>query len=370
MTKNFDLNISELPEVSREATRDYVENTDKLIEMVNNDLKKRDDLEELIGNNSVQVMVDNHENHARFMANVFKLNNYEMLLDTIVWVYRTYRRHGFSYDYFPVELKAWSRTVERELGSRSANQINRIYSFMLDNHERFVELAEKGKETGLENLSDMAGGVTEDFLDTLLAGDSGRSLEIARENVGSREDVGSFFEDVIRPAMYEVGSRWEDGKISVAEEHLASSIVSRVISGIYSQFIKFKYTKGKAVVTATANEFHEIGSRIIADSLELDGWDADHLGVNTPTDDLLELLIDKQPHFLGLSVAIPFNLDAAIETIERINNRPELKDMKVLIGGKAFNDNPDLWKDTGADAYSRNSKEAIRFAREWWRKYN
>ena len=370
MTEDFDLSISELPEVSREATRDYVENTDRLIEIVNNDLKNRDYIEELIGNNSVQIMVDNHENHARFMANVFKLNNYEMLLDTIIWVYRTYRRHGFSYDYFPVELKAWSRAVERELGSRSANQINEIYSFMLDNHERFVELAEKVKETGLENLSDAVDGATEDFLDALLAGDSGKSLEIAQENVESQDDVGTFFEDVIRPVMYEVGARWENGSISVAEEHLASSIVSRVISSIYSRFVKFENTKGKAVVTAAANEFHEIGSRIIADSLELDGWDVDHLGVNTPTDDLLDLLMDRQPIFLGLSVAIPFNLDAAIETIERIKNRPELKDMKVLIGGKAFNDNPDLWKDTGADAYSRNSKEAIRFARERWRKYN
>lgn len=370
MTENFDLSISELPEVSREATQDYVENTDKLIEMVNNSLKNRDDIEELIGDNSVQIMVDNHENHARFMANAFKLNNYEMLLDTIIWVYRAYHKHGFSYDYFPVELRAWSGAVERELRPRSADQINKIYSFMLDNHGRFVDLAEEEKEAGLENLSDAAGGVTEDFLDALLAGDSGKSLEIARENVESGEDVGSFFEEVIRPAMYEVGARWENGRISVAEEHLASSIVSRVISSIYSQFVKFENTKGEAVVTATANEFHEIGSRIVADSLELDGWDVDHLGVDTPIDDLLDMLTVKQPLFLGLSVAIPFNLDSAVETIERIKSRPELGDMKILIGGKAFNDNPELWKETGADAWSRNSEEAIKISREWWRKNN
>lgn len=370
MTEDFDLSISELPEVSPEATRDYVENTDKLIKMVNNSLKNRDDIKELIGDNSVGVMVDNHENHARFMANAFKLNNYEMLVDTVIWVYSTYRKHGFSYDYFPVELRAWSEAVEQELGARSADQINKIYSFMLDSHERFVELAEKEKEAGLANLSDSADGVTEDFLDALLVGSSGRSLEIARENVESGEDVGTFFEDVIRPAMYEVGARWENGIISVAEEHLASSIVSRVISSIYSQFVKFENTKGEVVVTATANEFHEIGSRIVADSLELDGWDVDHLGVNPPIDDLLDLLTDKKPLFLGLSVAIPFNLDAAVETIERIKNRPELKDIKVLIGGKAFNDNPDLWKETGADAWCRNSEEAIRTSREWWRKHN
>lgn len=157
------------------------------------------------------------------------------------------------------------------------------------------------------------------------------------------------------------------GKISVVEEHLASSIVSRVLAAIYSQVFDFEYTKGKALITATANEFHEIGSRIVADSLELDGWEVDHLGVDTPIEDLLDLLTQKQPFFLGLSVAIPFNVDSAIETINRIKEKPELRDMKVLIGGKAFNDNPGLWKETGADTWCKDSNEAIKITRNWWK---
>lgn len=78
--------------------------------------------------------------------------------------------------------------------------------------------------------------------------------------------------------MYEVGNLWERGEISVAEEHLASSIISRIMSTIYSKFITFENTRGKAVVTATANEFHKLGSRIVADSLEMNGWDVNHLG--------------------------------------------------------------------------------------------
>lgn len=93
-------------------------------------------------------------------------------------------------------------------------------------------------------------------------------------------------------------------------------------------------------------------------------------GVKTPVDDLGELLKKRRPFFLGLSVAIPFNLDNAIETIDRVKGVPELEDMKVMVGGKVFNDNPGLWKETEADAWSSDSNEAIRVTGEWWRKFN
>jgi len=51
-------------------------------------------------------MYDNHLNHARFMANVFRFNAYTLLVKTVIWVYRSYHSHGFSFDYFPVELAA------------------------------------------------------------------------------------------------------------------------------------------------------------------------------------------------------------------------------------------------------------------------
>jgi len=60
----------------------------------------------LIGYNPLRMMYDNHLNHARFMANVFRFNAYTLLVKTVIWVYRSYHSHGFSFDYFPVELAA------------------------------------------------------------------------------------------------------------------------------------------------------------------------------------------------------------------------------------------------------------------------
>lgn len=369
MPTNLDLTVSGLPEIPGEAVKDYRNNSEAMLEDVNEELSSRDDITDLIGDNPLELMFDNHQNHIQFMTNIFKLNDYELLVRTVSWVYRTYKNHGFSYDYFQVELEAWIGAVNEHLKDQNATPIREVYFFMLENHREFVDMAQSMDEPEID-IPDKWKEPADKLLEALLHGDRKSAMKVAEENVNSGDDVGSFFEYVIRPSMYRVGNKWQEDEISVAEEHLASSMISRVISKLYSSFVTFEENKGKAVVTSVANEFHEIGSRIISDSLELDGWDVDHLGVDTPKSDLIDLLLKGKPFLLGLSLAIPFNMDEVVETIEMVKDRPELVDIKVLIGGKAFNDNPELWKETGADAWCKDSTEAVEVAREWWRGAN
>ncbi len=166
--------------------------------------------------------------------------------------------------------------------------------------------------------------------------------------------------------MYTIGSLWEEGEISVASEHLASSIVSKIVSSLYAEFLSIEQDKGQAIISAGPNEYHEIGARMVADLLEIDGWDIYYLGANTPVDTLVEMIKEKRPFFVGLSAALSFNLDALSDAIEKIRTSPEIKDIKILVGGNLFNRNPDLWKKIDADGWAKNGQKAIKIARRWW----
>lgn len=48
---------------------------------------------------------------------------------------------------------------------------------------------------------------------------------------------------------------------------------------------------------------------MVADILELRGWDSHYLGADTPKDALLDLLLTLQPDLLGLSVSLSSNID-------------------------------------------------------------
>lgn len=81
--------------VSYKSALAYEKAKEMLIDKVNGALTRHSHLEQLIGLNPIQMMYDNHRNHANFMIAVLKLNAFEMLVRIVPWVYRIYHRRGF-----------------------------------------------------------------------------------------------------------------------------------------------------------------------------------------------------------------------------------------------------------------------------------
>jgi methanogenic corrinoid protein MtbC1 len=69
---------------------------------------------------------------------------------------------------------------------------------------------------------------------------------------------------------------------------------------------------------------------------------------------------------LALSVATVFNLDQAQRVIQIIKNNQETRDIKIMVGGLAFNDMPELWQNIGADGSAANAESALIVSSEWW----
>ena len=365
MVDKIQLDISDLPEISAEAASEYQDKFNLIVNRVNDILNSRDDINQLIGYNPLSTMHDLNENNGKFMCNIFLINDYQLFKTTLPWAYRSYHNQGVSYKYFQVEIKAWIEAVKEFIEPEISEEIITVYQWILDNHENIIKLSKEVK-ADVEEIPERWQDTYNQFLQYLLAGEHIKADKLSKETIDTRSNAQEFFEYVIKNALYEVGKLWETGKVSIAEEHMASSIASRVLSNIYMDFLGDISVKEKIVVTAIANEFHEIGARIIADSLEFEGWDVKYLGADTPINDLIELLIDQQPFALGLSVSMSFNLKNLIDTVDKIKRVTELEDLRILVGGKVFNDNPGLWKKTGADAFAKSAEEAVRILEGWW----
>lgn len=353
-----------LPLVPLHETTAYRTHMADLIAAVDNALAAESDVHELIGHNPLQVMYENHKHHAHFMATVFSIGNYELLAKTVPWVYRAYHSHRFSYDYFPRELRAWMRAIRQRVTDCSMETVLTVYGWMIGVHERMIELSRSELPFGMpidENWLEMRN----DFQSALLRGDHRRCLAIARNAVPSAEDVEGFYLHILQPALYEVGILWERGEISVAHEHIASAIVGRVMSALRASILFDPPEKGRAVVSASPNEFHEIGPWMISDILELDGWDVRYVGANAPQADLMGLLREFRPDILALSVTMPFNIENAAGIIREIRNADDIRRIRVLVGGRAFNETSGLWRSTGADAFAPNLQDARRVAGAW-----
>jgi methanogenic corrinoid protein MtbC1 len=331
------------------GTEAYRQCSPLLIRHLNDTLGADPDIDRLIGHNPLDVMHDNHKHHAAFMATVFDTGSYELLARTIPWVYRSYHARRFSHDYFPLALRTWVRAIEIH-APQGLDHILAVYRWMIDKHETMIALSLT--EAGL-NVPSFVGddqmGVQQAFQAALLRGDHGACLAVARDAVKHHADIEAFYGRIIQPSMVNIGSLWERAVISVAQEHLASAIVSRVMATVGAMALNAEKNGLRALITAAPNEFHEIGAWMIADLLTCEGWDVRYLGANTPQQDLVDMVTDFKPHGLGISITMPFNIDKVRAIIGQVRNTPGIGDPTIVVGGGLFRTDMGLCRYLAAD---------------------
>ena len=369
-------NIYSIPKgdiVSYVSATEYEKNIPSMLEMVNVIMTDMNSAENLIGDNPVSVMHENHIHHAKFMANVFKLNDYELLSNTLNWVLNSYKSRGFKSKYFQTELEVWMKVVEKTLDSKCSSEIVKIYEWL----KSILVYAEEEIQNEIREIEYPFDSVWEDrknkLFNLLVRGSSNEALSFSKSIVKDRKSLEEFYTKVITYSMYEVGLVWEKDLISVAQEHLATSIVVRIMSYLYMDVLLDAQSgdaKGKAIITASANEYHEIGARIISDILELDGWNIIYLGANVPNEELIGIIKNEKPDFIGVSVAMSFNIDNVRKLVSEIRSDSDLDNMKILVGGYAFTFGANNQKKLGADKISLSVYETVEVARLWWENKN
>ena len=196
------------------------------------------------------------------------------------------------------------------------------------------------------------------FLRSILAGDLAASLAVARE--ARTHGLPFLYEEVVRWALVEVGRRWEDGSISIADEHIATAIAQSVLASLYPSF-PWAPEGPKGVVACVAGERHELGARMAADLLAYDGWNVTFVGADVPQDALVELVTREHPRFVGLSASLPERLSRLHETIARL--RGAVPASKLVVGGRvlASIDSQSL----EVDAVAPSASGAVELLRRW-----
>lgn len=126
---------------SASAAREYGEKRERLASELNRIMGERKDIDIMVGGNRA-MMEDNHRNHARFMASLFLNWEAEVLVDTVLWVFRAYRSHGFGLTYWPAQLDTWVIILKNELTADSFNDIYPVYDWMIVNQPAFAALSD------------------------------------------------------------------------------------------------------------------------------------------------------------------------------------------------------------------------------------
>jgi len=173
-----------------------------------------------------------------------------------------------------------------------------------------------------------------EFGDALRAGDGAWAESVARRSQVAGLPVAAVYARVIEPSLYLVGDLWEQGRLSVADEHLATVICHRVLAVLHSTLRGPPRNSRERVLLATPEgQRHALGLRMAADVLEGAGFTVCHLGADVPGDALKQAVRRHQPSVVGLSVTTDSGVDSLLAAIKAVHAvRPGTQ---ILLGGQA-----------------------------------
>eukprot|EP00913_Durusdinium_trenchii_P019517 g18347.t1 len=188
--------------------------------------------------------------------------------------------------------------------------------------------------SGIRRLADR-------YLAELLAGQRHRAVQLILDAIDQGTTVRDIYLHVFQPVQREVGRLWQMNRISIAEEHFCTAVTQLVMSQLYPQLLNRQAVDLVAVCSCIGSDLHELGARMIADFLELEGWDTYYLGANTPTPGLIKVIGQRNADLLALSATMTYHLPQIRATIAAVRKESSVK---IVVGGRPFNLQQDLWK--------------------------
>jgi len=232
-------------------------------------------------------------------------------------------------------IRSWERRYGVPLADRSTGGHRRYTPVQLDQLRRMRDLIARGRRAVEAAALVKAGHATspgpmvEAFLQAareLAPGSIARTLDAACETLGLDRTV----DEVLLPAMREVGEWWHLGRIDVSHEHLATNATQAWLAALRPTGPL--RPQSPIILSCGPLDHHTLGLEAIGALLRQRRWDCRMLGARTPAESLARAVAETDAVAVVLVSHITAGRPAAIEALRS----PQLSQRHVFFAGGAF----------------------------------
>ena len=182
------------------------------------------------------------------------------------------------------------------------------------------------------------------------------ALESTLRSAALRLPSEEVLDEVFGPLLTAIGQRWQEGRMPPANEHLATTIIRRVLTWMMD-FPGIRQDAPSIVIGTPAFQHHDLGAMLAATVSSLSGWHVVYLGANLPAAEFARAAKLCNADAVALSIVHP------TDDI-RVNN--ELRELgkllpeatALVVGGAGAAGYASVLKEIGA--YRLDSINALR----------
>ena len=178
-------------------------------------------------------------------------------------------------------------------------------------------------------------------------------LKLAFETSGM--NANHFAERVIVPVLDQIGERWQQGELALAQVYMSGRLCESLLDEISTTHPD--EIKDFGVAIAVLEDFHVLGKRIVCSVLNTAGYAFRDYGPIS-LDDLVEKVQHDKIRILLVSTLM---LNSALR-VKLLKERLTAvgMDVKIIVGGAPFRFDPNLWCEVGADATSLTASGVVK----------
>jgi methanogenic corrinoid protein MtbC1 len=152
--------------------------------------------------------------------------------------------------------------------------------------------------SGVEAAGDGPAGLKESLARALDEFDE-PAAQAVLDRLFSALTVEAVVRDTLMPYLRDLGERWADGAVTVAQEHFASNVIRGRLASLARGW---GLGRGpRAVLACAPGELHDIALLAFGVVLHRNGWRIEYLGADTPVEDVIRMARTTGPDLVVLT---------------------------------------------------------------------
>jgi 5-methyltetrahydrofolate--homocysteine methyltransferase len=161
-------------------------------------------------------------------------------------------------------------------------------------------------------------------------------IEAALDTAGVREAPVRVLNEVLLPAMKEVGDKFGAGELILPFVLQSAEVMKKAVKHL-ERFLERAegYTKGRVVLATVYGDVHDIGKSLVNTILSNNGYTVYDLGKQVPVNTIIEKALEVNADAIGLSALLVSTSKQMPLCVQELDRRGI--EIPVLIGGAAIN---------------------------------
>jgi 5-methyltetrahydrofolate--homocysteine methyltransferase len=208
--------------------------------------------------------------------------------------------------------------------------------------------------------------INQDIFTAVVDGDSPATDRLVQEALAGGMPAQEVLQDVLIPAMAEVGARFAAGDYYVSEMLVSAQAMKAGLRHLRPLLTTAAVEPvGSVVIGTVKGDMHDIGKNLVAMMLEGAGFHVIDLGVDVPVQRFVQATQENGAEVVALSALLTTTMLAMRGVVEALRAQDPAGRVKVLIGGAPVTQ--EFADQIGADGFAPDAAAAAVLAVQWVR---